>query len=97
MIKTKFIEGTDRDDLERKLNQALEQIESEPKIKYFESRWMAVIEETIEEAYKKRLCCECAFWDDQGNSESLNAFCTMTGKRMRFNCKACRRFKDLRD
>lgn len=96
MIKTKFIEGTDRDDLERKLNQALEEIESEPKIKYFESKWMAVIEETIEEAYKGRLCCDCSFWDDVGNS-SLANFCTITGKKMRYNCKACRRFKDLRD
>ena len=97
MLKTKFIEGDDRQDLERKLNAALEEIEGKPRIQYFESKWLAVIEHEIEEAYQKRLCSECALWDDQGKTTSLVGFCTITGKRTRYNCRACREFHDERE
>ncbi|MBQ1571415.1 MAG: hypothetical protein IIZ78_09845 [Clostridiales bacterium] len=96
MLKTKFIEGDDRQDLERKLNAALEEIEGKPRIQYFESKWLAVIEHEIEEAYQKRLCSECAHWEDTGNGTLVN-FCTQDGKRKRYNCKACPMYKDLRD
>ena len=95
MLKTKFIEGEDRQDLEQKLNKALEEIDGSPKIQYFENRWMAVIEYQEKPEYEGRLCCDCKFWDDDGRS--LANFCTMTGKRTRYNCKACKQFKDLRD
>ena len=97
MIKIKIVEGFSAEDLTRKLNEALREIESEPKITYYESKWAAVIEQAVEEAYKDRLCCDCIYWDDKGNNQSLNGFCTLTGKRMRFNCRACKQFKDLRD
>ena len=96
MLKTKFISGHDMEDLERKLNRALEDIEEKPNIRYYESSWVAVIEMEIVPEYVGRLCCDCAFWDDTGNS-SLSCFCTQNGKRMRYYCRACKLFKDLRD
>ena len=98
MLQTKFVLGSDLIDLNETLNEALSNIKSENiNIKYELDKILAIIEYEIEEAYKGRICCDCAFWDDHGNNESLNGFCTMTGKRMRFNCHACPKFKDLRE
>lgn len=97
MLQTKFVLGSDLIDLNETLNEALSNIKSENiNIKYELDKILAIIEYEIEEAYKGRLCCDCAYWDDIGNS-SLANFCTITGKKMRFNCHACPKFKDLRE
>ena len=97
MLQVKFVIGYDLMDLNESLNEALSKIKSENvSIKYELNNTLAIIEYEVQEAYKERLCCECAYWDDSGNSESLNGFCTMTGKRMRFNCHACPNYKDIR-
>lgn len=95
MLQTKFISGDDMAELEKNLNDALREIDGEPNVRYFENSWIAVIETKIIPEYEGRLCCDCQFWDDVGN-QSLSNFCTITGKRTRFNCQACRQFKDLR-
>lgn len=98
MLQVKFIYGTDLPDLNEALNKALSDIDSEskPNIKYELNNLMALIEYELHEEYKERLCCECALWDDQGKNDSLNGFCTLTGKRVRFNCRACKRYQDVR-
>ena len=102
MIQVKFIYGTDFQDLNESLNEALgreplSELNSEQvSINYELDKLIIAIEYEIQEEYKGRLCCDCAYWDDRGNNESLNGFCTISGKRMRFNCSACKKFRDLR-
>lgn len=96
MLQTRFISGDDMSDLERNLNDALRSVKGKPTVKYFETSWTAVIETEIESEYEKRLCCECSLWDDGGSSSSLSGFCTMTGQRKRYNCRACEEYKDVR-
>lgn len=98
MLQTKFVQGINLTDLNERLNQALSEITSkEPSIKYFLEDNLAIIEYQTNEAYKNSLCSECALWDDQGKTTSLVGFCTITGKRTRYNCRACRKFHDERE
>lgn len=97
MLQVKFVYGKDMPDLNENLNKTLSEITSEKTdIKYELNQLMAIIEYEVYEAYKDRLCCECAFWDDDGKSSTLACFCTMTGKRMRYNCHACAQYRDIR-
>lgn len=97
MLQTKFVLGVDVPDLEQSLNAALTKIASENiKVNYFLDNLTAIVEYEVLEAYKQRLCCECSFWDDGGATSSLSGFCTMTGKRLRYNCKACSHYTDVR-
>lgn len=103
MIQVKFIYGRDFQDLNENLNKALlceplSELNSEQiSINYeLAKQMMILVEYELQEAHKERLCCECALWDDMGKTESLSGFCTITGNRMRFNCSACKKFKDIR-
>lgn len=97
MLQVKFVYGDNMPDLNEKLNKALSEIKSEkPEVKYEFDQLLAIIEYELYEVYKDRLCCECAYWDDDGKSSTLVCFCTMNGKRMRYNCHACSQYKDRR-
>ena len=97
MLQVKFISGNSLEDLSENLNKALSSIQSEKtEISYDTPNHQAIIQYETYEAYKDRLCCECAHWDDDGKSSTLICFCTMTGKRMRYNCHACPSYKDVR-
>lgn len=96
MLQIKICQGFSYDDLTQKVNEALSEIKSENvSVKYLPNDKYAVsIEYEIEEEYKSRLCCDCAYWEDDGHS--LANFCTLNGKRVRYNCRACTKYKDLR-
>jgi len=97
MLQTKFVKGTDITDLNEKLNRALSETTSEKtEVKYFLDDFLAIIEYELHEVYKDRYCSECAYWDGESDRSSLACFCTMTGKRMRYNCHACVQYKDIR-
>ena len=96
MLQVKFIEGFSADDMTQKVNEALSEINSEDvTIIPIDKRSVVIQYETAAE-YSKRLCSECRFWDDNGDTSSLSCFCTIKGKRMRYNCKACSEYKDIR-
>lgn len=56
-----------------------------------------VIQYEVKEAWVNRLCCDCKYWDDEGDTSSVGGLCHECGGRRRFNCKACDRFVDVRD
>ena len=61
-----------------------------------EEKGFAIIRYELEEAWKNRLCSECKYWDDGGAADSTSGLCHECGKRRRFNCKACKFYKDVR-
>lgn len=94
MLQTRAIFGTDLPDLFETLNNELTKIDSEKvEIKYFLDNLTIVIE--FEESYN-RLCCECQHWDSSNGTSDVNGFCQLSGNRKRFNCRACKNYKDIR-
>lgn len=63
MKQTIFVTGLDLDDLNRRLNKALSEIEGESSISYHFDNMLAVIEYDTSAAYASNICCECQFWD----------------------------------
>lgn len=61
-----------------------------------EESGFVLIQYSIAEEWKKALCCDCQYWDDNGDVESTSGLCQECGMRKRFNCKACAKFKDVR-
>lgn len=55
----------------------------------------AIIQYVIKENWAERMCCECQFWDD-GGQNNTSGLCQHNGKRVRFNCRACKYYKDVR-
>jgi len=95
MLQIKTFKPTDG---ESKINAFLATIKTED-VKNIDVResGFAVIQYEVKEAWADRMCSECKYWDDSGQSDSVNGLCHECGGRRRFNCKACDRFKDLRD
>ena len=55
-----------------------------------------ILYEVIEQ-WRKRMCAECKYWDDGGHTDSVSGICHECGQRRRFNCRACKSYKDVRD
>lgn len=85
--------GTDLPDLNRSLNEALSKIEN-PHINYFLDNLTAVIE--YETVSLNNICCECKFWDSTDSENDVVGICHKRGKRLRFNCRACDYYDDIR-
>ena len=96
MKRIRIVEGETAEVLESKANKILEEIKSEEvDIKYMLPENTIVIEFEIKEPWKNSICCECQYWDDCG-STGTSGICHETGKRIRFNCRACVQYKDIR-
>ena len=98
MLKVKIIDAVTRHSLEEGLNDFLASITSEEvrNIVYDFPNCTVAIEYEAKEAWAKALCCDCQYWDDGGSVETTNGLCQECGQRRRFNCKACKHFKDIR-
>lgn len=96
MKQTIFVTGLDLDDLNRRLNKALSEIEGESSISYHFDNMLAVIEYDTSAAYASNICCECQYWDSSNSESDVSGICQLKGKRCRFNCKACKDYKDIR-
>lgn len=97
MLQTRICEGLDFKDLQRSVNEALSEINSDdPKIIWETSNLLAIIEYVVNESYKKSLCCECQYWKENETS-SLMGICQLAGKRKRYDCKPCASYKDIRE
>lgn len=91
-MQVKLVLGTDYQDLQDSLNRFLDSLsDNEPRIKYNLDKMVAIVE--YESVRKKALCCECQHWADEGG---LVAFCTMCGKRKRYDGKPCNHYLDVR-
>ena len=94
-IKTVFFKSIC--ELDDSANAFLSTIDSDAfrSIKVEEEKGFAVIIYESKEAWKNAMCCDCQYWDDHGET-STSGLCHELGQRRRFNCKACKRFKDVR-
>ena len=84
-------------ELDASVNEVLSTISKEEfySIEVKEEKGLAFILYEKEEPWKNALCCDCQYWDDQGET-STSGLCHECGQRRRFNCKACKSFKDVR-
>ncbi len=94
MLQIKYVQGKDVLTLEKNVNEFLASLTSEVKDIKTENG-MAVILYEVMEDWKKRMCCECQYWDDGGET-TTSGICHECGQRRRFNAKACKSFKDVR-
>ena len=90
-MQVKFISGTSLPNLEDNLNNFLQGLDDDPSIKYDFESLTAVVEFT---AVQNGLCCDCKFWDDNG--DNLVGLCHRCGGRKRFSDKACNKYEDVR-
>jgi len=95
MLKVKFVRGKDMETLEANVNEFLALLSSEAVRDIKPDGASALILYECEEAWKNRMCCECQYWDDGGET-TTSGICHECGQRRRFNYKACECFKDVR-
>lgn len=97
MLQIQIIKGGLAEDLNKKINEFLATIheDSVRDISVDVMQGTAVIQYVIKEAHVGRMCCECQYWDDGGET-TTSGLCHEHGKMCRFNCKACTSFKDVR-
>ena len=96
-IKTVFFSSVK--EIDASVNEFLDTIDTEAfkSIEVKDEKGMAFILYEVKEEWKNRICSECKYWDDGGSTDSVSGLCQECGGRRRFNCKACNRFKDVRD
>lgn len=97
MIQIKFINENEIAALETATNEFLQTVETESvkDIKYDFEEMVAIVQYERIEEYLKRICCDCQYWDDGGETGTVG-ICQEHGQRRRFNYKACKCFKDVR-
>ena len=98
MLQIKIITAYTAEDLNRKANEFLANIEAEgvKEITVDTTKMSAVIQYEQKEQWTKRKCYDCKYWDDGGEPSAVSGLCTECGQRRRFNCNACQLFKDIR-
>ena len=98
MFKVELLQGLDRSDLQDQINRFLSGIDDESvrDIEVDMEKYNAVVKYIMIEAWKNRICADCKYWDDGGESSAVGGLCHELGNRRRFNCKACQSFKDIR-
>ena len=97
MIQIKFIHANEIVALETATNEFLQTVETESvkDIKYDFEELVSIVQYELIEEWKDRMCCECRYWDDGGET-GTTGLCHEHGQRRRFNYKACKCFKDVR-
>ena len=98
MLQVKVISTVQVKDLESSINEFLTTVDAETvkDINIDVLDGTAVIQYEIVEEWKKALCCDCQHWDDGGSTSNVSGLCHECGQRRRFNCRACKQFKDVR-
>lgn len=100
MLQVKILQEYEVTDLNKSINDFLANIKPEDvkDIKYDLSDipMLSIIQYEIKEAWADRKCYDCKYWDDGGDSASVSGLCVECGGRRRFNCSACKAFKDVR-
>ena len=96
MLQIKTFRGSENS-IDDMVNEFLKNLKSEA-VKDIDVRenGFAVIQFEIKDPWTDRICSECKYWDDGGSVDSVSGLCQERGGRLRFNCKACERFKDIR-
>ena len=98
MLQVKVISTVQVTDLESSINEFLTTVDTESvkdiSVDVMDST--AVIQYEIVEEWKNALCCDCQHWDDGGSTSNVSGLCHECGQRRRFNCRACKQFKDVR-
>lgn len=96
MLQVKRFEGLN---IENDINGFLSTIETDSVkgITWNEPMTIAVVQYEVREEWHGQMCGDCQHWDDSGSSSAVSGLCHECGGRRRFNCKACNRFKDVRD
>lgn len=92
-MQVKILVGDTYAELERKVNDFLDELHEDPKeVRIDLENWSAVIE------YDKTLnalCCECKWWD--ANDDDTIGLCQKRGGRKRFNNRCCKEYVDIRE
>ena len=98
MLQVKLFSTLKNSELEREINEFLATIDAEAvkDINIDGMECTAFIQYEIIEEWKNALCCDCQHWDDGGSTSNVSGLCHECGQRRRFNCKACKQFKDVR-
>lgn len=97
MIQIKIVDDVEIEGLQDAVNDFLKTVDSEAvkDIKVDFNEMTATILYEMIEHWKKRMCCECQYWDDGGET-TTSGICHEHGQRRRFNYPACECFKDVR-
>ena len=96
MLKLEPITFKTVTDLKASVNEFLSQINSEDFRSIDIKDGIVLILYEATEEWRNRMCSECKYWDDNGLSDSVSGICHECGKRKRFNCRACKKYKDIR-
>jgi hypothetical protein len=99
MLKLKTVFFSSVKEIDASVNEFLTTIDEDSfrDLKVKEDKGIAFILYEAKEAWKDRMCSECQYWDDGNSSDSVSGLCHECGGRRRFNCRACDRFKDVRE
>ena len=97
MLQIEIVTGMTTDEIKSNVNRFLTTLQDEAvkDIKVEAAEGVATILYVIQEEWKKRMCCECQYWDDGGET-TTSGLCHQCGQRRRFNYPACNCFKDVR-
>lgn len=97
MIQVKIITTKELATLDCKANEFLATLDedAEPSVNVDIEKGVVTIVYKVREEYLKRMCCDCQYWDDGGETGTVG-ICQEHGQRRRFNYKACKCFKDVR-
>lgn len=98
MLQVKVILTDNVTHLEQNINEFLSGVETEAvkDIKVDATTGAATIQYEVIEAWKNHICADCKYWDDGGEPSAVGGLCHEIGRRMRFNCRSCKNFKDIR-
>ena len=97
MLQIEIVTGMTSEEIKRNVNRFLTTLQDDAvkDIKVEASDGIATILYVIQDKWKKRMCCECQYWDDGGET-TTSGICHDCGARRRFNYPACEHFKDVR-
>lgn len=96
MLQIKFLQGKDLLTLEEGVNEFLASLSSEEIKDIKREECLVTILYERKDAWIGMMCCDCQFWDDGGET-TTSGICHECGQRRRFNAKACKSFKDVRE
>lgn len=100
MLQVKILQEHEVTDLNKSINDFLATIKSEDvkgiQYELSDIPLIAIVQYELTEPWSNELCCDCKYWDDGGSTSNVSGLCHECGQRRRFNCKACKHFKDVR-
>lgn len=100
MLQIKIVQGHTTDILNSAVNDFLANLKADDvrdiRFEMSDIPMVAIIQYEVVEEWRDCLCCDCQYWDDQGDSSTTSGLCHECGQRRRFNNKACKCFKDIR-